>query len=66
MQCDVDGFVQWYNANCTQDTPPDQIKQEAPKILGDLFEALAGAVLIDTNFDIDLTWSLLQPLYVLY
>jgi endoribonuclease Dicer len=63
LEWEIGSFVSWYTTNCTQDTPPDMLKQEGPKVLGDLFEALAGAVLIDTNFDIDRTWKLLYPLY---
>lgn len=33
----------------------------APKVLGDLFEALAGALLLDTNFNIATFETLLQP-----
>lgn len=33
----------------------------APKVLGDLFESLMGAVLLDTNFDIELFSTLFTP-----
>lgn len=33
----------------------------APKVLGDLFEALMGAILLDSNFDIDLFARIFAP-----
>lgn len=33
----------------------------APKVLGDLFEALTGAVFVDCGGDLELTWRVLQP-----
>lgn len=36
-------------------------KVPAPKVLGDLFEALTGAVFVDCGGDLELTWRVLQP-----
>ncbi|CAM6115089.1 unnamed protein product [Calypogeia fissa] len=35
---------------------------KSPKVLGDLLESLAGAVLVDTAFDTDKVWSVFEPL----
>lgn len=35
---------------------------EVPKVLGDLFEALIGAVFLDTNMDLNKTWDVVQKL----
>ncbi|KAJ8750873.1 hypothetical protein K2173_016054 [Erythroxylum novogranatense] len=35
---------------------------KAPKALGDLVESIAGAMLIDTNLNLDLVWKIFQPL----
>jgi endoribonuclease Dicer len=32
-----------------------------PKVLGDIFEALAGAVFVDCGGDMDVSWRVFQP-----
>eukprot|EP00850_Spirogloea_muscicola_P002335 SM000009S23464 [mRNA] locus=s9:79580:90948:- [translate_table: standard] len=34
----------------------------APKVLGDLLESLAGAVFVDTGYDMAATWRIFEPL----
>ncbi|TPX32894.1 hypothetical protein SmJEL517_g04048 [Synchytrium microbalum] len=34
----------------------------APKILGDLFESVAGAILVDSGWDLEGTWNVVKPL----
>jgi endoribonuclease Dicer len=38
------------------------LKYHCPQVLGDLVESLAGAVLVDTQFDTDKVWSIFEPL----
>nr|AJA90756.1 Dicer-like 3 [Cycas revoluta] len=33
-----------------------------PKVLGDLVESLAGALLVDTRFDLDRVWEIMKPI----
>ncbi|KAG2593731.1 hypothetical protein PVAP13_5NG012593 [Panicum virgatum] len=33
-----------------------------PKVLGDIVESIAGAILIDTKFDLDVVWRVFKPL----
>nr|AJA90780.1 Dicer-like 3 [Pinus canariensis] len=35
---------------------------QAPKVLGDLVESIAGAILIDSKFDIKQVWEIMRPL----
>ncbi|KAK4365008.1 hypothetical protein RND71_016366 [Anisodus tanguticus] len=35
---------------------------KAPKVLGDLVESIAGAILIDTKLNLDEVWKILEPL----
>jgi endoribonuclease Dicer len=35
---------------------------EVPKVLGDIFEALAGAVYIDSGLSLDTTWKIFYRL----
>uniref|UniRef100_A0A0E0M8Z7 Uncharacterized protein n=1 Tax=Oryza punctata TaxID=4537 RepID=A0A0E0M8Z7_ORYPU len=35
---------------------------KAPKVLGDIMESIAGAVFIDTNFNVDMVWEIFEPL----
>lgn len=30
---------------------------EVPKVLGDIFESLAGAIFIDSNYDLKVVWK---------
>ncbi|XP_020690291.1 endoribonuclease Dicer homolog 3a isoform X2 [Dendrobium catenatum] len=36
---------------------------KAPKVLGDLVESIAGAILIDTKLDLDKIWVIFEPLF---
>ena len=38
----------------------------APKVLGDLFESVAAAVLVDSNWNVNLVWEVLEPLVSQY
>ncbi|KAI9202208.1 uncharacterized protein BJ171DRAFT_515193 [Polychytrium aggregatum] len=40
----------------------DVVNVEGPKDLGDLFEAVAGAVLVDSDWDIEVVWGVFEPL----
>lgn len=35
---------------------------EVPKILGDIFESIAGAIFVDSGFSLDVTWSVFYRL----
>lgn len=35
---------------------------QAPKVLGDLVESIAGAILIDSKFDLEQVWEIMKPL----
>ncbi|KAJ3128383.1 hypothetical protein HK098_004630 [Nowakowskiella sp. JEL0407] len=35
---------------------------EGPKVLGDLFEGVCGALLVDMNWDIDSFWKVIKPI----
>lgn len=35
---------------------------KGPKVLGDMVESIAGAILIDTKLDVDKVWKIFQPL----
>ncbi|XP_028797129.1 endoribonuclease Dicer homolog 3a-like [Neltuma alba] len=37
-------------------------KIKVPKALGDMVESIAGAILIDTNLDLDKVWRIFEPL----
>ncbi|KAK3282509.1 hypothetical protein CYMTET_9758 [Cymbomonas tetramitiformis] len=38
------------------------LEQEAPKLLGDVVESIAGAVLLDCGFNLTTVWQIFQPL----
>ncbi|XP_062205319.1 LOW QUALITY PROTEIN: endoribonuclease Dicer homolog 3b-like [Phragmites australis] len=35
---------------------------KVPKVLGDIMESITGAIFIDTNFNVDLVWKIVEPL----
>lgn len=55
LQIDIDAFVQHAIEN-------EDISIPAPKVLGDLFEAIAGAVFIDCHFDVKVIEEKFLPL----
>ena len=40
---------------------PYKTEMEAPKILGDIFESLVGAIFIDCQGDLERVWQVLYP-----
>ena len=38
------------------------VEVEVPKVLGDLFEAVAGAVYVDCGQDLDRVWQIYRPI----
>ena len=40
----------------------DAVQVEVPKALGDLFEAVAGAMYVDCGQDLDRVWQVYQPI----
>ncbi|XP_039850430.1 endoribonuclease Dicer homolog 3a-like isoform X2 [Panicum virgatum] len=41
---------------------PSSGSSRGPKVLGDIVESIAGAILIDTKFDLDVVWRVFKPL----
>ena len=44
------------------DDSEESIEVEVPKVLGDLFEAVAGALYVDCGQDLDMVWQVYQPI----
>lgn len=40
----------------------DSVQVEVPKALGDLFEAVAGAMYVDCGQDLDRVWQVYEPI----
>lgn len=53
--------VQEHNEAKNLPSPPGPGVQ-APKVLGDLVESIAGAILIDSKFDLERVWEIMKPL----
>lgn len=60
LAASIKAFESWYMDGHMLD-PPNEMEMESPKVLGDLFESVAGAVLVDSNFDVELTWRVIFP-----
>lgn len=39
-----------------------EIDVEAPKVIGDVFESVAGAILVDSGMNIEVVWKVYFPL----
>ncbi|VAH04530.1 unnamed protein product [Triticum turgidum subsp. durum] len=35
---------------------------KVPKVLGDIMESIAGAIFVDTDFNVDVVWKIVEPL----
>ncbi|KAJ3082173.1 hypothetical protein HDU99_003427, partial [Rhizoclosmatium hyalinum] len=43
------------------DLDPIDVTQEGPKVLGDLFEALVGAIYVDSGYSLATVWQVMKP-----
>lgn len=59
---DIDSFVKWCSTDDNINMHPNAMPVECPKILGDVFESLCGALVVDTAFDLDAVWLCMRPL----
>ncbi|XP_073304359.1 endoribonuclease Dicer homolog 3b isoform X1 [Primulina huaijiensis] len=55
----ISSFVKSVSGMGSMTLTPENI---APKVLGDLFESIVGAVLIDSKLDLDEVWKVVEPL----
>nr|XP_043619633.1 endoribonuclease Dicer homolog 3-like [Erigeron canadensis] len=54
-------IAEYVVASSSTDTNSLQTKK-CPKALGDLLESIAGAILVDTKFNLDKVWRIIEPL----
>ena len=45
-----------------EEDPPELDMVEVPKVLGDVFEALFGAIFLDSGHDLSVVWSVYRRL----
>ncbi|KAL0489198.1 dicer-like protein [Acrasis kona] len=57
---DIDDFVCEVESN---EWNPIEDEDKAPKVLGDIFESIAGAVYVDCGFDLDVVKKIFCPLW---
>lgn len=50
-------------AESSTDDEDDVEEIEPPKVLGDIFESLAGAIFMDSGLCLDKVWETFQPLF---
>lgn len=46
-----------HNVDPSGDCEPEDMKLDPPKVLGDLFESVAGAIFIDSGMDLEAVWG---------
>jgi endoribonuclease Dicer len=61
LQSDFDEFLKWYHTGDNKNIPPNELTFDAPKVLGDLFESVCGAVFVDAGFDAEKLWEVMSP-----
>ena len=61
LRQDVNQFVGWYHRGDNKNMSPNEITLDAPKVLGDVFESLCGAILVDTGYDLERLWDVISP-----
>ncbi|KAJ3149694.1 hypothetical protein HDU86_006871 [Geranomyces michiganensis] len=63
LQTEIDAYVAYLNT-LDAAAAPIETAVEGPKVLGDLFEAVAGAVFVDSEFDLEVMWRVFKPLMI--
>ncbi|XP_060208248.1 endoribonuclease Dicer homolog 3a isoform X1 [Lycium barbarum] len=56
LESEISSFVKSVSNSCSLQG------NKAPKVLGDLVESIAGAILIDTKLNLDEVWKIFEPL----
>lgn len=56
LESEISAFVKSVSDSCSLQG------NKAPKVLGDLVESIAGAILIDTKLNLDEVWKIVKPL----
>ena len=49
-----------------EDEDDDSEDIEVPKVLGDIYESVAGAIYLDSNMDLDTVWKVYHPMLKRY
>ncbi|TPX61642.1 hypothetical protein PhCBS80983_g00942 [Powellomyces hirtus] len=63
LQEGIDTYIK-YLGTLDETAKPIQTALEGPKVLGDLFEAVAGAVFVDSGYDLSVMWMVFKPLMI--
>ncbi|KAJ3177431.1 hypothetical protein HDU87_004450 [Geranomyces variabilis] len=63
LQTEIDTYVAYLDT-LDAAAAPINTAVEGPKVLGDLFEAVAGAVFVDSGFDLEVMWRVFKPLMI--
>nr|CAB3497246.1 unnamed protein product [Digitaria exilis] len=67
-----DAYLKWVIREFVKDVQEELLKPgfnsfglgdcKAPKVLGDIFESIAGAIFLDSGYDTSVVWKVFQPL----
>ncbi|XP_038975924.1 endoribonuclease Dicer homolog 3b-like [Phoenix dactylifera] len=59
----ITDYVKYISENQgSEDMLPSAGVHKSPKVLGDIVESIAGAILIDTELNLDMVWWIFQPI----
>jgi endoribonuclease Dicer len=59
---DISAFVEWYDEGENKNMDPNELTFDAPKVLGDVFESICGAVVVDCDYDIVAATRVFDPI----
>jgi endoribonuclease Dicer len=56
-------YVTWYEAQDDRhEIAPHELEREGPKLLGDIFESLCGAIFVDLGYNVEEMWGIVAPM----
>ena len=55
-------YLQYLRLSDEEDDDSEEV--EIPKVLGDIFESVAGAIYLDSNMSLDTVWKVYYPLMI--
>eukprot|EP00158_Paraphelidium_tribonemae_P006877 Partr_v1_DN28013_c1_g1_i1_m57606 putative Dicer-like endonuclease involved in cleaving double- stranded RNA in the RNA interference (RNAi) pathway. Produces 21 to 25 bp dsRNAs (siRNAs) which target the selective destruction of homologous RNAs leading to sequence-specific suppression of gene expression, called post-transcriptional gene silencing (PTGS). Part of a broad host defense response against viral infection and transposons len=57
-------YMSWYEGGKYENESPLELEREGPKVMGDIVEAVVGAIYEDLKFDVMATWNVVAHMFV--
>ncbi|KAJ3136760.1 hypothetical protein HK100_001334 [Physocladia obscura] len=62
LERQIQAYLSYLLLTGAMNSSPGEAIQEGPKVLGDLFEAIVGAIYMDSNYSLAAVWNALKPM----